>query len=418
MKEIAPYSVGTYLELLNGELVRFRATVVGEVSSVDIRGTYLFFKLKDQDGEGMLSCFMWKRSYDASDVELREGMLVAAEGVPEIYKPRGTLSFQAARIAAVGEGELKKQYDTLRLKLETEGLFSDTRKRPMPDAPRTIALITSETGAVIHDFLHNLGQYGFAIRFHDSRVEGRFAESDLLAAIRAAALGGADAVAIIRGGGSLESLAAFNSEALVRAIAESPIPVIAGIGHDKDVPLAALAADFSVSTPTAAAELFNRAFEAAALRTETLEQGILERMQAAFDSAHDQIRRGAELLVEQGIFFSSFGERQEARLRSAFQKYSFSFRIAEQSLLRKGEALTDSLATDFQTASLRLAAAEKSLAEQSPERALALGWSIVRGSRGIVRSVADAKVGEHLALEVSDGTIHTLVENLKWHPKN
>ena len=175
----------------------------------------------------------------------------------------------------MGEGALKKAYDKLKQKLEKEGLFSSEKKKPIPEFPQRIGLITSETGAVIHDFLNNLGKYGYQISFVNSRVEGQIAVQGLLLAITYFSGKEIDVLVIIRGGGSLESLQAFNNEALVRKIADFKIPVICGIGHDKDVSLASLAADKAVSTPTAVTALLNRAWEKAIHDVVALEKDLV-----------------------------------------------------------------------------------------------------------------------------------------------
>jgi exodeoxyribonuclease VII large subunit len=139
--------------------------------------------------------------------------------------------------------------------------MSDDRKRSLPDFPHKIGIITSKQGAVIHDFSNNLGTWGFAIKFVDSRVEGKEALYDLLQAMKTLEKQNLDVLIIMRGGGSMQSLAAFDNESVVRAIAIFPVPVIAAIGHHQDVPLAALVADQAVSTPTAAALLVGSTWE-------------------------------------------------------------------------------------------------------------------------------------------------------------
>jgi len=185
-------------------------------------------------------------------------MEVIVEGMPNIYVPNGRFNFSVNTIELVGEGALKLAYDKLKKKLTAEGLLAVERKKTIPELPEKIGLITSETGAVIHDFLTNIGKYGFKIKFFNSRVEGQLAIKDLLKAIEYFKNQDIDVLVIIRGGGSFESLQAFNNEVLVRKIAEFEKPVICGIGHDKDIPLSALAADLLVSTPTAVTTVLNR----------------------------------------------------------------------------------------------------------------------------------------------------------------
>ena len=417
MREPESYSVGVFLELVSQSLLGLRAVVHGEVSSVDFRGNYLFFKLKDEYDESVLPCFMWMRAYQASGVALAEGMKISALGVPEIFKARGSFSFQAAKIAEVGEGVLKKRYDELKKKLELEGLFAPERKRALPELPDTIGLITSESGAVIHDFRNNLGKRGIRVLFHDTRVEGQFAEADIVKALWHFHTSAAELVVVIRGGGSLESLAAFNSESVVRAIAELPVPVISGIGHDKDVPLAALAADFSVSTPTAAAELINRLFDTQESELSSLGSRLRERGESVLSSGRESVFLASQKFQNYANALFELGRTLDARFRTVAEKFDrqlaeFSDLLSSDSsrILRGFEIL-------FRSASEQVAKSEDLIAAHDPKKALALGYSIIRGAKGIVRSVADAKVGESVALQVSDGTMNAQITELIWQQK-
>ena len=138
-----PYTIGAYLNFLNGEFRRYEARVKGEISSLDIRDTYLFFSLKDKNGEGLLSCFMWRRNYDIAGVDLEIGMEIIVDGHPEIYAPSGRFNFRVSTVELVGEGALKKAYEELKKKLEREGLFAAEKKKQIPEFPRPIRLITS-----------------------------------------------------------------------------------------------------------------------------------------------------------------------------------------------------------------------------------------------------------------------------------
>ncbi|HHE76419.1 MAG TPA: exodeoxyribonuclease VII large subunit, partial [Candidatus Parcubacteria bacterium] len=278
-----PYTVSGYLDLLNKELRKREARVQGEISSLDIRDNYLFFSLKDKNDESLLSCFMWMNNYKLCGVSFEEGLEIIVEGFPEVYKPNGRLSFRVSSAELVGEGALKKAYEQLKKRLEDEGLFLPERKKPIPEFVQRIGLITSETGAVIHDFLNNLGQYGYQIKFFSSRVEGQAAVKDLLSAIEYFEDKDIEVLVIIRGGGSLESLQAFNNEFLARKIADFKTPVICGIGHEKDVPLASLAADLMVSTPTAVTVVLNKPWERALDNIKTFERVIVHQYQEALE---------------------------------------------------------------------------------------------------------------------------------------
>lgn len=200
MTEKKVYSVGTYLDFTNTVLQEMPARVKGEVSSIDIRGNYLFYTIKDQDDQASLSVFMWRNRYDLCGVALEEGMEIIVEGHAEIYKPSGRFSFRADSVELVGEGALKAAYEKLKARLEEEGLFAPDRKRRIPNFPQRIGLITSRDGAVIHDFLNNIGRFGYSIRFVDSRVEGQLAVPDLLRAVRRLRKEKLDVLVVIRVG--------------------------------------------------------------------------------------------------------------------------------------------------------------------------------------------------------------------------
>lgn len=258
------FSVSEYVEHLNIFFKDYEKRIQGEVSEVKHPASgHVYFTIKDASGGAVLDCIVWQRTYALCGVKLERGMEVIVTGHPNVYPKTGRLSVIASTIELVGEGALKKAYDQLKVRLEEEGLFAPERKRKLPEFIHAIGVITSREGAVIDDFRHNLGQYGFAIKLIHSKVEGQPSLGDLMAAITAMRSEKIEVLVVIRGGGSLESLQAFNNKNLVRAIAEFPVPVIAGIGHDRDVPLAALAADYMVSTPTAAAHLVNASWEAA-----------------------------------------------------------------------------------------------------------------------------------------------------------
>ena len=364
-----PYTIGAYLNFLNGEFKRYKARVMGEISSLDIRDTYLFFSLKDKNGEGLLSCFMWRRNYDIAGVDLEVGMEIIVDGHPEIYAPSGRFNFRVSMVELVGEGALKKAYEELKKKWEREGLFVAEKKKQIPEFPQRIGLITSESGAVIHDFLNNLGKYGYHIIFVNSRVEGQLAVRSLLGAVKYFENKDIDALVVIRGGGSLESLQAFNNEALVRKIAGFGAPVICGIGHDKDIPLASLAADIAVSTPTAVTTILNRSWEKV---------------------VNDILSSGKDMLYK---YQSALGEA----VRDVDSFSPDLIRVLESELENKSQMLDD---------------ASRRLQILDPARQLKLGYSIVYAGGKVLKTVKSAKTGEELRIMVSDGNISTTIKNI------
>src|ERR1035437_4320119 len=206
------FSVSEYLDKLNSVLKDEKAKVLGEVSGVqEYPGrSYLYFSLKDKKDGSTVKCFIWKNDYKLSGVTLEDGMEIIVTAYPNIYKPNGGMTLQVETVELVGEGALKIAYEKLKAKLAGEGLFDESGKKTLPNFPHKIGVITSKSGAVINDFLSNIGKYGYRIIFVDSKVEGQDAVRDILSALRILYPEKVDVLVLMRGGGSLESFHASN----------------------------------------------------------------------------------------------------------------------------------------------------------------------------------------------------------------
>ncbi len=412
--EEKPLSVSQFLDGLNVELSGMAAQVRGEVSSLDERERVVYFTLKDSVDGSTLNCLMFRSAYQVSGVLLAAGDEVIVEGSPDIYKPSGRLSLKVGYLELAGEGALKKAYDELLAKLQGEGFLALERKRPLPLFPACVALITSEQGAAIGDFTMNLGQLGIRVDFYPASVEGNRSVPDILEAVRyfSSKAGAYDLLVMIRGGGSLESLQAFNNETLVRAVAECPIPTLLGIGHEKDVTLAALVADQMVSTPTATARTLREPFERARQSVSHTEKWLLERFERVL--VHDQS------LIEQGeqaisLIFPKLRERfvhAEEGLIRAFGQISFVLQHAETQLTEVSERISGGYQRIFRIFSQALASVEEKLREYDPERALALGYSLVRSQGILVRSIRGMQIGKNILVRVRDGVIEAEVKKV------
>jgi len=405
------FTVSDYLEVLNTGLRQFEAKVIGEITSLDIRDKYIFFSIKDKKENAMMSCFMWGSSYKMSGIFLEEGMEVQVHGFPELYKPSGRLTFRADTVELVGEGALKKAYDALKKKLQEEGLFEDERKKLIPEYPQNIGLITSATGAVIHDFLNNIGKFGFKISFKDSRVEGALAIKELVSSVKYfKKRKGIDVLVIIRGGGSLESLQAFNSEALVREIADCPFPVLVGIGHDKDVPLISLVADRAGSTPTAVAKLLNASWEQALAKVRLSEQKIFSNYSNALYEKKDTLREYSINIEEKfRNIFERFRNAEEKVKRNFIAIGNALSRVKER-LVRSQKILGEKLHGDIRRSKEKVIYIEKMLVANNPMRQLKLGYSLAISKGKVIRKVKDVAKGDEIDIRVENGTIKTRVE--------
>lgn len=249
------YTVGEVNRLADGLLQGLVLWVEGEVSNLRPYPNYSFFSLSDEDAS--LSCIIFREALAGMDCELREGMSLLARGRLGVYVRRGQFRLNVLEARESGEGRLRREFLLLMRKLAAEGLFDEALKRPLPAYPHTVGLITSLEGAAVRDVVINLKRRfpGTRLLIRGVRVQGDEAVGDIVGAIdlfnRAQA---AEVLILARGGGSLEDLKPFNSEEVARAIRASHIPVVTGVGHEPDITLSDLAADFRASTPTGAAE--------------------------------------------------------------------------------------------------------------------------------------------------------------------
>lgn len=292
------FSVSEFITLLNIGLRKSKARIVGEVGKIEVWPTgHISFPLRDEKDQSIINCIIWKSRYRMFNIELKDGLKVIVSGYPEIYNLSGRLSVITETIEYAGEGALKQEYERLKKKLAEEGIFEKSKKRPIPEYLQKIGLITSLKGAVIADFSNNLKKHGFKVTIIDSRVEGQAAVPELLASIKTLRKKNIEALVIIRGGGSMESMLVFNNELLVREVATFPVPVIVGIGHHKDEPLVALAADVSESTPTAVANRLNESWDHAALFLERYERDIIGNYKDALDNIKVLIDQSEKVIV-------------------------------------------------------------------------------------------------------------------------
>jgi exodeoxyribonuclease VII large subunit len=230
--------------------------VQGELSNVSRPASgHIYFTLKDPNAS--LRCVMWKTSAIRLNLPLRDGLEVEVHGKIGLYEVSGQYQLYADQIRPVGEGALYQEFLRLKAMLEAEGLFDPERKRPIPELPRKIGIVTSATGAALRDMLNTLRRRLPLVEviLAPSPVQGTEAPPALVNAIRSLNFQSPDVIIMARGGGSIEDLWAFNDERVVRAVAASEIPVICGVGHETDFTLCDFAADLRAPTPTAAAEL-------------------------------------------------------------------------------------------------------------------------------------------------------------------
>ena len=397
---------------------RFTPVVVrGEVSGLHRAPSgHLYFALKDSSAQ--LQCVMYRSATARLAFAPREGALVCARGRLAVYALRGGLQLVAERLKLDGQGALFEQFLRLKAKLEAEGLFAPEHKRPLPTMPRAIGLVTSLSAAALHDFCTTLARRAPQVRvlLAPAAVQGSTALAELCAALQRlyALAGEIDAIALVRGGGALQDLHAFNDEQLARTIAASPVPTVSGVGHETDFTIADFAADVRAPTPTAAAELIapERAQLFAAL------DAAARRLSAA---VHQRLNSEAQRL---DWFAARLARPQEAVQRAALHLATLHARLrhASDARLAAEAARLAQLATRLPRAlsavpereQVRLAQLAARLAALSPQRTLERGFAWLQTESGApLTRAADAHAGQHIAAILGDGEVFARVTGQK-----
>jgi exodeoxyribonuclease VII large subunit len=275
--------------------------VAGEVSNfMKAASGHWYFSLKDADAQ--VRCVMFRNANRLIDWRVKEGDRIEVRAVAGLYAPRGEFQLTVESMRQAGAGALFEAFLRTKAKLEAEGLFDATRKRVLPSFPRAIGVVTSMQAAALRDVLTALARRAPHVRIvvYPSPVQGRDAPARLVDAIRMAALRAErfdeiDVLLVVRGGGSIEDLAAFNDEGVARAMAEVSVPVVSGVGHETDVTIADFVADVRAATPTAAAELASpdapRILEALSQRALHMRRALVRRLEYFEQRLDDASRR-------------------------------------------------------------------------------------------------------------------------------
>lgn len=423
------FRVGEYLDLVNEMLFQVQAVIEGEVGKVDRRGNYTFFTLVDGQEEAVLQCFVWEHRLRNLGVSLVEGMKVRVAGFGRLYKQRGTFSFEITHVGLVGEGAVKQAFEQLKARLEAEGLFDRSVKQTIPEYPVRIGLVTSKYADAKKDFLTHLGEFGYQIFHYDVRVEGVYAVDEIVQAIRwfNESKSDIDVLVITRGGGSWESLQAFNTEQVAKAIRASKIPIVTGIGHENDETIADWCADVRCSTPTDAGKFLSQGWRSAEenLRGHSrwLDQGIknlLEEKKLQQKNLAKHLGYEMESYIQQLHYQmqNTLGryETGRQRLKTAVEDGQRKILLLGKELHRKVdlqeqkvENIEERMKTQAHKAVLDTAAVIDALEQRietgHPQRRLAQGYSIITKDGGrLVKSAEMLHPGEDVHAMLERGT--------------
>ncbi|MBW4519506.1 MAG: exodeoxyribonuclease VII large subunit [Scytolyngbya sp. HA4215-MV1] len=370
--------------------------VTGEVSSATRYRSGLFFTLQDPDVKAAISCVVWNAQLDKLTTLPVQGEQLILLGRIHVHPQRGSYQLVVWQALPAGEGLRALRYRQLRHRLEAEGLFDANRKLPLPIHPKTVAVVTSPQAAAWGDIQRTLRRRypGLHVLFSPALVQGEQAPASIVAALtRVIQDGRSDVLILARGGGAIEDMACFNDERVVRAIAECPIPIIAGIGHQRDESLADLAADVCAHTPTAAAE--QAVPKLADLYAEHRQQVL---------ALSEALNQHLETVRVQSL-------RLRDRLRR-FQPDSL-LRQELQSLHWTRQRLIQNTTQQLRQATQHCQLLKQKLATLDPQAVLQRGYAVVRQENGaIARSAVELKVGRDLQIQLGQGQVKAKITEI------
>jgi exodeoxyribonuclease VII large subunit len=404
-------------------------TVRGEISGFSRASSgHCYFSLKDASGQ--IRCAMFKRAASMADFMPRDGDLVEVRGRIDVYTPRGDLQLIVESISQAGQGALFDQFLRLKAKLESEGLFEPNRKRSLPLMPRQIGLVTSLGAAALHDVATALQRRvpHIPVVLSPASVQGANAPQEIVKALSklyqyneqirsieddllSDKLPKIDVILLVRGGGSLEDLWAFNDEALARAIADSPIPIIVGVGHETDFTIADFVADVRAPTPTAAAELVSASQQTWLNALDLMQDRLKSTANRYIDSQNQRLDRAQARLGRPSSWLAQ--QRQQLHSHQQHLKFAVKGQVASQrqqvmSLQTQWPNQVKSALSRMQE---RLARSERGLALLDPQLVLQRGYAWLADEAGTtVVDAAQVQAGQALRATLAKGQIDLTVK--------
>ncbi|WP_417616959.1 exodeoxyribonuclease VII large subunit [Oceanisphaera sp.] len=416
--------------LLEGEMGT--VALSGEISNLATPGSgHWYFSLKDQQSQ--LRCAMFRGNNRSVAFRPKNGDQVLIVGKVTLYEPRGDYQLVAQTMAPAGEGLLKQQYEALKQRLGAEGLFDAQRKQALPSHPVRIGIISSPTGAALHDILSVLARRAphLQVIIYPSQVQGDMATPQLISALELAnRRDETDVLILARGGGSLEDLWCFNDERLIRAIAASHLPVVSAVGHEVDITLSDLVADLRAPTPSAAAELISRDTDTQQQQYQQWQQRLqqaqrryllqsshrLTRLSARLQLQHprQQLQQQAQQLDQlqarlQRALHQRLTQAQQrlgnARLRLQHQHPAQGLQSRQLALNGLQLRLSNQLKTRLDRSAHQLALAGSRLNAISPLATLARGYSITQHGAQVITHASQLKAGDTLRTRLAKGEV-------------
>lgn len=408
------WPVGSLLRAIADSLeARFNPVAVqGEVSGFSRAASgHCYFSLKDEQGQ--IRCAMFRRAAGLLDFSPRDGQRVEVRGRLGVYEPRGELQLIVESMQQAGQGNLFERFVQLKNQLEAEGLFDAGRKRALPLLPKAIGVVTSLGAAALHDVVTALQRRAphIPVVIYPASVQGAQAPEELRQALRRSyERAEVDVLLLVRGGGAMEDLWAFNDEQLARLLAASPIPVVCGVGHETDFTIVDFCADLRAPTPTAAAELCAQPQKAWLGELDDLQDrlrdGVERQLQASsqrLDWAASRVSRPSHLVTRQHARLAGHAQGLRHALQSGLQR--------EKSRLQAlGLAFPQALRQSLQSQHRRLERAQLRLVPLDPKLVLQRGYAWLADMQGTaITRAADTAPGQALRATLADGEVDLTV---------
>lgn len=415
MSEQQPVSVTQALQFAKEQLEGISLRVIGEISGFKgVVGNYsaVYFTLVDD--KSTLNCLIWNSVFEDMGVKLENGMLVEAVGKFNIYPKKGSLSFSIAYLQPAGEGLLRAQVAQRLERLQREGLTDASRKKPIPEFPTRIGVVTSPQGKVIHDVIRTLKRrFRLAeVLFFGTKVEGVDAPESIAHALDVADQAGCDVILLVRGGGSYEDLLPFSSDEVAYAIARARTPIVSGIGHEPDVTIADYIADRRASTPTAAAEAVSPSGEQlkALLNTyrRSCAKGLTRSLMAARHKlavleARDVLRDPRYILSIPSQHIDTLTQRLDIALPRMIEQKKHRYTVALNKMTSVGRSLTKPYGYGLSNLGSKL----DSL---SPLKVLTRGYAAIFDEGGnVITRAHNVATGDSISVKMLDGTLKAQV---------
>ncbi len=383
-------------ELLEQDDQLRQVWVTGEVSSTNRHRSGIFFTLQDPDSRALIQCVVWSSQLSKLVQVPMPGEQLILMGSIRLYPQRGQYQLSVWQALPAGEGLQALRYRQLRNRLEAEGLFDEARKRSLPYHPRIIGVVTSPQAAAWGDIQRTLRRRypGLQVLLSPAQVQGELAPGSIVEAIKRVERDGrAQLLILSRGGGSSEDLACFNDERVVRAIADCSIPVLTGIGHQRDESLADLVADACAHTPTAAAELAVPELVTLYAEHQQRQRALYNAVNQVLEDSQNQLQRFKERLQRLPL------ERQ--------------LRDEQKAIAQKRQVLLQCTSRYLSQATQHCEFLRQKLATLDPENVLKRGYAVVRKENGtIARSAANLAPGQELQIQLGEGQVKVKVTEI------